>query len=60
VVTDLGSRIPLDPEPVPDGNVVLTLHGEAHVLRAGEAPTGDRYVSHFTTCPDADRWRRRR
>lgn len=60
-VTDLGKRIPLDPEPRPDGNI--TVKGRlAHVLRAGEVPSADqaRYVSHFATCPDADGWRKRR
>lgn len=82
-----GKRMPIDPTPVEDGNVVIVemerrmeaqvanlgRGGAAHategagdelprvrVLRAGEHVPVDlpRYVSHFATCPEAQRHRR--
>lgn len=53
-----GKLIPLDVEPVVDGNVVLqTVSGE---LEAVVDPLGDppRYKSHFVTCPNAKQHRR--
>jgi hypothetical protein len=42
-----------DWEAAPDGHFVLGEDGMAHYdTRAGK------YVSHFSTCPDAERWRR--
>ncbi len=59
--TPAGKLIPLDPAPSRDGNIVLGAHGEATVLNLTEAadtaPEVPRYVSHFSTCPDADTWR---
>ena len=65
-VTDANrKRMPVDPDPVEDGNVWVmrveqgtpiigvALHGSA--VPASEAL---RYVSHFVTCPDRDEWRR--
>jgi hypothetical protein len=46
--------MPVDPEPVAEGNVVL-VDGLAVVGGEGEP----RYTSHFATCPDAKRWRKR-
>jgi hypothetical protein len=53
-----GKRMPMDAEPDPLGKFVLEDEG-------GETPTavyspfesGDRYASHFASCPDALRWR---
>lgn len=65
VVTERGKRMPLDAEPVPDGNVELrVLDGQetAIVHAAGQRPltaVGPFYVSHFSTCPDAGSWRKR-
>lgn len=65
------SRIPLDPQPVPEGNVVLVpssvedAPATAFVL-GGEALARARldqrrlYRSHFASCPHAARWRRPR
>lgn len=59
-----GKSMPVDAEPVPDGNVLLfhTSKGSirAQVLRRGEAaPTGQpRRTSHFQTCPNANQHRR--
>lgn len=68
-VTQKGRRMPLDPEPTPDGNLVLAPAVEARraptvvALTAHNDPPLDpntpRYTSHFATCPDAPRHRRR-
>jgi hypothetical protein len=67
-----GKRIPVDDEPVPDGNLVLS-----DPTPGAYAPTAAQYVapeqpslfpepdpprfrSHYATCPDADRWRKTR
>lgn len=59
--TATGGRMPLDPEPVPHGNVRL-VDGVAHVLSRGAAWDGvePRYRSHFATCPNATLHRRPR
>lgn len=72
VRTTQGRMMPLDPHPRADGNLVLTgstatarAGGRVPVVRYldGEAPSlpgidpGERFVSHFATCPHADEWR---
>jgi hypothetical protein len=63
-ITVTNSRMPVDPTPVPDGNVVLTrIDGGtpvATVLAPGEMllDSPPLYVSHFVTCPQADQWRK--
>lgn len=64
-VTDGGSRIPLDPEPTPNGNITVTTWREGNpvvkVWGKGTEPPADeqfRYVSHFATCPAAGQHRR--
>lgn len=62
-VTALGARMPIDPEPVADGNLVMLAPIEAeHRVRsanAGEKRVGvGLYRSHFSTCPNADKHRR--
>lgn len=56
-----GKANPLDPIPHPTGNVVLDDGGRAHYLKRGQerfiAPS-ERYVSHFSTCPNARQHRR--
>ena len=61
-----GKSMPLDAESVPDGNVVLR-GGRAHVFALGGAEEAavaathvPRFVSHFSTCRDADEHRRAR
>ena len=65
-----GKRMPLDPVPVPGGNVRLlpAEHLGAPPRSAVVGPAidlfddqddGTRYVSHFATCPNADEHRRR-
>ena len=70
--TTKGHRMPVDPVPVPDGNlivdgtgVVSVGHGmqtldRVLVVSKTDVPLGDppRYVSHFVTCPDARGWRK--
>jgi hypothetical protein len=56
--TEHGKNIPLDPDPVPDGNIVVTDAGIAHVLRSTEMATAPTYVSHFSTCPKRAHFRR--
>lgn len=54
-----GRKNPLDPEPRSDGNVVLEAHNDslAKALKRFEAHDGPRFVSHWSSCPEA--WRRR-
>lgn len=53
-------RNPIDPRPRPDGNVRLTGRGHARMITAGEHVMPDeRYVSHFATCPNRGRHRRK-
>ena len=56
--TEAGKAIPIDPDPVPDGNIVVTDGGIAHVLRATEMATSERYVSHFATCVKRSHFRK--
>lgn len=70
--TTTGSRMPVDPVPVADGNVALVVRGadgagltaivlksrrDAHLL-SGALTAGPRYKSHFATCPNADKHRK--
>jgi hypothetical protein len=61
--TEKGRRIPLDPEPVENGNIVLRERHEAIPLALAIPPAAfpdeDRYVSHFRTCPFGARRHRR-
>lgn len=64
VVSERGKSMPVDVEPVPDGNLVLETTGgkltarvHAPDLFAGP-PRAPLHKSHFATCPDADGWRR--
>lgn len=64
--TAAGHRMPVDPKPVLDGNVVLDSTGgstvpRAVVYRPGDPsmPSGDRYKSHFATCPNATKHRKK-
>ena len=59
-----GGRLPVDDDPVPNGNVVA-VGRMAKVFNNPEAagaayPDEPRYVSHFVTCPQAGRWRNSR
>ena len=52
-----GKNVPVDPEPVPNGN----LHFEAGLVVYGKATDGRKlYVSHFATCPKAADFRKKK
>lgn len=60
VQTTNGKRMPIDPEPVVGGNLVVR-------ERIGQVPLAfytkpdpqtPRYVSHFVTCPQRNKWRK--
>jgi hypothetical protein len=59
-----GKKMPVDVEPVFDGNVVLTHRKAENKLLAEKyvgvdhPPPRKRYISHFTTCPEADQHRK--
>lgn len=62
-----GNRMPIDPDPVDDGNVWIAespSHGAPVVgvaLQHSDLPADTvTYVSHFVTCPDADSWRNKK
>lgn len=66
VETERGKPMPIDVDPVANGNIVVRLsdvrRGEVAVvigpLEALSLTTEARYVSHFATCPQAETWRR--
>ena len=67
VLTIAGKRMPLDADPVPDSNVVIRRMTGSDDVRAvvlaghePRDPDEPTWRAHFTTCPDADDYRRRR
>ena len=60
-----GRTMPVDAEPVEDGNVELTerpgafLGPIASVLTGPSLLGGPLRKAHFATCPEAEQWRRR-
>ena len=58
--TENGKPIPMDPDPVPDGNYVVSTQGVAHALKKNEEATGETWVSHFATCPKREQFQQRR
>lgn len=64
-VSQKGRMMPVEKEPHPEGTVQLTERNGswyAKILKADEARTfqGPLYRSHFSSCPKADQFRRRR
>lgn len=60
-VTAKGRRMPLDLVRVPEGNIEVDI-GDAGSLLASVVPSGSAptlYKSHFATCPNAKKHRRR-
>lgn len=58
-----GKWMPVDAEPRADGNLSLTEAEpipQVTVIKASDGVEGRRYVSHFVTCPNAERRRRRK
>ena len=68
-VTAKGKPMPIDTEPVRDGNVLIYRVGDTEEIRAQVVkrdPDQDEFdgleeyhVSHFVTCPQSKGWRRR-
>lgn len=55
-----GMRLPVDPIPVSGGNLELIMDQPAGPVAVYVEATDEiRHVSHFATCPDATRHRRR-
>lgn len=67
-LTEKGKRMPLDNDPVADGNLVIEASpaglGEMPLVRAYDVvvdgATSRRFVSHFATCDRASSWRTNR
>lgn len=59
-----GRSMPVDRDPVPDGNLILTYPSPGSALALVVDPDQTmlddppRYVSHFVTCPNADQHRK--
>lgn len=70
VITEAGKAMPIDAEPVPDGNIIMTgrtvrtrggrLTPEVGYLTEGTLFPSDatRYVSHFATCTHPEQFRK--
>jgi hypothetical protein len=63
VLTEAGKRMPVDPEPVEGGNIMLTREQESSTgtpIAAYVTPDPGvmRHVSHFATCPNAAQHRK--
>ena len=63
VLTERGRRMPLNPDPHPDGTVVVRLvdgRPRAHVLTGPELPAQEpAWRPHWVTCPSAPEFRAR-
>ena len=61
-LTEKARRMPLDPDPVPDGNVLVSRFGGDLLVRVVDPktqPAGTAlYRSHFASCPDAAKHRK--
>lgn len=55
--TPKGSLMPLDADPDPAGLIFVSDDCVAYVASGPDLFGGPRYVSHFATCPDSERWR---
>ena len=61
VRTTTGALMPLDADPVAGGNIVIK-DGIAHTLKGDlfeEMLDGLRYQSHFVSCPQHQKWRKK-
>lgn len=59
-ITAKGKRMPLDACPRSDGTFIIDSEGIARKPQLGEDVPFLLYVSHFATCPNADRHRKPR
>ena len=58
--TSNGKAMPLDATPNPKGNLVVDGKGCIGAATKGELPDGEvRYISHFATCPNSAKHRKR-
>lgn len=54
--------MPLDAQPNPEGNIVIK-DGVAHVMKGDlfeEMLEGERYMTHFATCPNSAKHRKKK
>jgi len=54
--------MPLNPKPMDGGNIVLSERGQfldPVAVYVKPDPNVKRYVSHFATCPESKKWRKR-
>jgi hypothetical protein len=61
-VTDTGRRMPVDPDPDPQGNLTVWATGEGwrvSVITEDWPESRPRFRPHFATCPDSESWRHR-
>lgn len=58
--TAAGKRMPLDAAVSEHGTIMLDGKGVASVVDLFNKAAGDRYVSHFATCPNASKHRKAR
>lgn len=63
-ITRDGQHIPLDADPIVGGNIQFDGHNavvlDDDAQRSHAARQHPMFVSHFVTCPQADKWRRAR
>lgn len=62
-VTHRGERMPVDPDPRADGNIVIELGDDGVARSRPRDPlldAGPFHASHFSTCPEAPRFRKPR
>ena len=57
-VTENERRMPVDALPTTDGTLAVVFGYPNRSRAAGPDYQGERFTSHFATCPDADRHRR--
>jgi len=64
VMTEKGKRMPIDPKPAPNGNLQLVDQGKylppLAIVHSVRAPNVEYYASHFMTCPNAAKHRKRK
>ena len=61
VKTSKGKKMPLDAEPVANGNLVMATLPDAIAVSYDPTQHGglSRFTSHFATCPQSAAWRKR-
>ena len=60
-MTGRGKTMPVDARTDPKGNIAVFVDGDTRRAIVGVGPpTGPRHLSHFVTCSDAPKWRKKR